>query len=799
MANLIRSQQRLVGEMVSLNRLQITGPLTDDTPRCVIFQIAKTLSFEVETKLETSKYDKQVIDAIINFKTPIIVNKTSPTQELASLIARYVNEVHSLKWNIRQLMTAYNHLQKYLVTFKPEIPESEFQVGSKTNLCPMSFDACMLYRICNYNGIKTSRSMTIEQMAYAVKMLSSDIGDLRDKLADLIRFLSKSQLISLSLQQELKVAPEASIPQETNTPSLPIPEDIEMTGVETVDSEKTGLVQAGTDRIWAKLLPNLKLGTLDQKVISSAYTRLTDPNHALTRITPTTHEEAIILSALVYGINLTETLNPQSEYIEMKRINSYIKENRYIPVHDKLFRSRYIVNPMWYDVRRTWTPQIPELYTPDLLLALARAEGYQGNASPMGNFADAVGQNPLEFLEMSRLTSTFYLGIHPYLIKDDMKEDSLITVIERENACEHGAYIVSFGNVGCETFELYTIQSLTEFFRITKKFVIPSKPLEQLSDSAIIKLKNICGEFVRARARLPIPPADQPPVNRALANSAMDAIHVLAGFHRSGLGGFPDTIIAISRILGGQSPMSPFHGQQSFHFERVTPDTLRQVFGQSSARLPQARPPSVRPPPEELHVNDLIDSYQNLLDAIEEVERLNIATSAHAHLLRQAYDGEHKTIIARYLSSLLHVGLYMRGWKVAKSAFDIDINVLPIRRDQTGTLASAQGAIDYNVTESIKAFEAVLASAPQPLVPLLRGLPLMMKTNAADGSVKFNASTSIDDGLTILDRIAICKDGTSMLACIRTSSNHFIASAYYYMVGCGIETPFKIEDCDYIS
>lgn len=706
-------------KFIHLTRFNIIGKITKETPRCVIYEVAESFGYQINKTDESEHYYNLVLETIQR-RLPDNTASLEDNQRIAT----YVN-ANSEKWTVSNLRIAFQHLQKFLLDLIPEIPQGDFTYGSKTNENPLSYDACMLYRLCVYNNIKTSPATSIEQMDSAIKMLNDDTSEIRNNLLTTIRMMSKNQLINLSLTNESKSSSGISQKKINNGLSLPIP---------GVKSET--------------VIGDIKRGRIDIDKIGKSHKRLTNTDYLMWRTDPKIHEEAIILSAIIYGINLTETINPYREYTEMKRLN---KGDSYIPIGDSLFKIRYILNSTWYNTSRTWSPYLGTLYTPEQILSFAKSEGYK--PSTFGK----IGDQSLEFLGMTRTTKTFHLGIHPSMIKEESDIENLKTVVELEDVFEIGpAKIISFGIAELGDFELYTAESLTQHFKIHKKFSIPTLPGQVFSSSSIAKLKNICRDFTGQN--------ESKTHSRPPSGLVMGAIEAL-------------------------SSIQPVRGVPSMANNIVT-------FANMFSNMYQQREKV-----EVKNVNEIITEYTNLLDSIEGIERLNIATGIHIERLRILHENViYNPYINGYLTCVLHLGYYMRGWKVRKTMNNIDINVIPITRDETNTLNDVHGQVQINVSESIRALETYLRGCPLEIVEDLRNLPLMISAHDAfTDTIVYNPSSSMEDGFTILDRIGICKDGRSQYSCIRTSSNHFLSSVYYYMCGCGMDIPFHIQRMAKIS
>lgn len=690
-----------------LTRLHISGPITDATPACVILEVAHCMSLDVDWKQSTvAAYIEEVIRAINMVKVPTIQgaasssaggNETFPSEH-HQFIATFVNADAEISWKLKPLIQAFRHLCQFYKVQIPLMPEANFIVGQKTPTTPLAYNACMLYRLCSYHNIRTSRTTTIEEMGQAIRNYNQDPEVLRERLFATIQSLSRSALISLSTAPELRVTVSPAIkpskPQEL-PPMMHLnkekkEEEVilgrEMLPLPAEDSprRRDDLLSSSPDTTVSKtVIPNIEPLSLTVERLSGAYTRLTDYRSILPRIEPICHEEAVLMAAIIYGVNLTECCNPYEEYIEMQAVAAS-GVNSYIPVYDKVFRERYLRNPTWFDIRRTWCSRLPRIYSAENLRQFAIAEGYLPS--------EFTSRNPEELMTLSRVTPTFYLGCHPDCTKKT-------TVIDQQDLSEiNPLLLLTYGISEAGPYALYSVSELIAYFSESRAYTNPEKAAEMLPNAAVNKLRNIAQEKTR--------------------------------------------------------------------------------------RSPRATAP----------LSEIEIQYKALLEMMDRLDAYAKATSAHAKKLAQ-YHADQKTRpdIEACLTNLLHMAYYMRGWKATPDHQDI-----PIQRSKTNFPIEAQGQVDFNVTAAIREFERSIGLLSQEVRTFFRTLPLM-KAHTHGNDVSFQPTTNAGDGKTIFERIAIVKAGTSEASCIRLSSNLFAASAYYYIVACGMTIPFNPRHLAHVS
>lgn len=162
----------------------------------------------------------------------------------------------------------------------------------------------------------------------------------------------------------------------------------------------------------------------------------------------------------------------------------------------------------------------------------------------------------------------------------------------------------------------------------------------------------------------------------------------------------------------------------------------------------------------------------DLLISIEKVKNYQKLDCEEMKSLKEVSSEE----VSEFLEKLLHLGLYMRGWKVSTEEY-------PITSDKTTFSSDLQYLVDINVNKSIQDLEEVLSKTE-----LFRRLPLVKSLRDT-----FEISTREEQGLTLSDRINIVKDGESIHACIRTSSNWILSSYYFYSISLKLDPVFEIS------
>ena len=406
-------------------------------------------------------------------------------------------------------------------------------------------------------------------------------------------------------------------------------------------------------------------------------------NYYLTLIEPSSHEECIIMGALIYGINFVECINPYIEYNELKKktMNGLLI-NTYIPIYDQNFKIKYLNNPKWYDIRYLWEPKLKHIYTIENLINFIKNEGYTN--------IDNISYE--EKLFQIRCIPTFYFGKYPTC------KDTLTLIYYESIKDIESELLLSYGILETNKFIVFTVQELTDYFTKSKTFINPCDNKEIFSDISIQKLHNICVEI-------------------------------------------SNNILYLNTNI-------------KFH-------------------------------------------YDKLFNAIEIVKLFNSTIIAQGKQLRNYYISSKEMIksnIDLLFIKLLHIGYYMRGWKINNE--DLPINTYKTTYDK-----SKQHIVELNTTTAILDFENLLLEFKNIdllFYNLFNQLPILCVQHNSS-SLTFKSSSNPDMGLTIIDRINIAKDGESEYSCIRMTSNWLLASAYYYIKLCDKKEPFDIKDLSDIT
>jgi hypothetical protein len=440
-----------------LDRRFITGPIDDDVPSCVLVDIANGNGW-----INPEKYSHGILmDNIMEGKEGLYemngiiekdiiqINKEF-LRPHASKVASFVNSDRTIAWSLSELHTAFIHMiwiGTIDITSKRilhKLPEN-IVIGPITMENPFKFNACMLYRLCRFFNIRTRPSMTLSDMCRAI---------------NLVRDINFGRLI----------IPKNALPKPFKAYNY-VNFLLEMDG-RPPRAEDYNPAEKGTFDVLCKFYDNL---SINAKILS--------------RLSPNSHEEAVIIAALTHNMDISTSTVP---ILELDRLN---ESKNYIPV-SKMFRARFKRNPAWFSLKRTYSTALSMVYDNKALEVFVRSE-----AIPEEEYSHLTEQNRerrdglKNLLFQARLSNTFYHGWHPDCI-------NTVTPIELDDLTSSDVDIVSTISYGSSEYgrlTVYKTSELADHFSSAKVFSNPIKITENFSSIAIKKLKLICKDISSSR------------------------------------------------------------------------------------------------------------------------------------------------------------------------------------------------------------------------------------------------------------------------------------------------------------
>jgi hypothetical protein len=435
-------------EEIVLNRLDITGVLNEKTPYCVIQEIMKSHNISM------NKIDTGDIKFVQFQKDLSKINSYRPITLMGSLeknlryVATFVNP-DCKTWTQRSLTKSFEHMFNFPKDNLDILKSISYGQKDRDNI--EAFNVCMLYALCKKYGIETHWKMTPEQMVNLIQKLTIDTNKLRTSLIPLIESLNKSQLVNIYalLDQTPK----------KNIPLMNLPDK---------ESKMINESKGSSPMVY-----------LDNEKLAQHYKKFTDINYLVLTVQPRNHFEAIVLSAMIYNINITESRFPLLEFEELNEVKNL---DLYVPV-DSIFRKKYLYNKSWYNLLHHWCPELSFIYSKKELMNFCSEEGY--SPDDFRNF------DPNNLLHMSRISMNIYLGKNVYNIDQEYTPIHLHDLSEIPNT-----NCLTFGVVSeTSSLKTYSIDEICDMFMIHKNYIHPELDKERLPEKVIKKLHGIANQL----------------------------------------------------------------------------------------------------------------------------------------------------------------------------------------------------------------------------------------------------------------------------------------------------------------
>lgn len=417
-----------------LSRLSITGHIHEHTPICVLIEIADAHGIKYDQQdHESPNFAHRLIGSIHKTPVPFI----GEIKELAEwqCIARFVNK-HS-QWPQSKLIQAYNFLIGFINNEDPliRIPE-DFIYGTQTPINTVAINACILYKTCVHHRLNINSRTTINQMAYAVRMLRENVESVHrrakifiERDANRIGLINALMLFPYEIQD-----PESQMVVENIDPVI------------------------------------VPASAASHEMLQVLHNSLNNIRELQQKIDPTTHCGSIALAAINYGIDISKSRDPTREY----KILRIAGRNDYRP-GDPWMNYWYERNPPIFDLLVTFNPLFPlSYYDINTIATMVQNEGFSPN--------EIATSAPYELMQLGYVTETFYMGEMP-----NMK--SMQTPINMDEIGE-----VPYGELLCYgqlnlPLQPISIAELISLFNSNQNFTNPFDANSVFSTTSINKLK----------------------------------------------------------------------------------------------------------------------------------------------------------------------------------------------------------------------------------------------------------------------------------------------------------------------
>ena len=411
-----------------LNRQRITGILNENTPSCIVKEILQAHSICKVKAIESIPELMIEIKRIDAYK-PMTLREPLGDRDWRYL-ATFVN-IDCSTWTKNTILEAYNHMINF---DRKNIKDIVY--GQKTYNNTSLYNACMLYSVCKEYDIATKWNMKPEQMMQAISNLSLSITSLREQINSYILKANKVEIVNL-LNNFHKI--EGLIDPETADISTP-----------------------------KSLPPLIELNPSD---IKDSFQKLNDTKYLLSHTNPKSHSDAVILAALIYNVNITESSSPFNEYYKLREAKGI---QFYVP-YDPVFKEKFLRNHLWYDLTFNWEPKLTHIYDQEGLKKLCMHEGYENE--------DFRGYGFEALLQLSRISMNVFLGKNVYTF--DTHTPILMDCIDDLTNQE----CITLGNLETKELKTFSLIELANHFSEYKEFKNPLNISEVLEKRIINKIK----------------------------------------------------------------------------------------------------------------------------------------------------------------------------------------------------------------------------------------------------------------------------------------------------------------------
>lgn len=426
--------------MCQLSRLLITEHINENTPICVLIEIADAHGITYDQKdIGNPNFSYHLMEAIHHTHVPV-VGEQMLLPELKDktewrYVARFVNK-HS-QWPQSKLIEAYNFLIGFMDKEDPlnKIPLG-FKFGSQTPENIKSINACVLYKICAGNRLNTHSRTTINQMAYAVRMLRESVESLIRRSRQFIDHdANRIDLINVLMlsQHEIQDPDPPIINDDTNYQIIP----------KTVSS---------------------------YEMLDHLHITLNNIGELQKKIEPSTEYGSTALAAINYGLDISKASNSNREY----KILKLTGRHDYVP-GDNWMRYWYQRNPDIFDLTIMFNPLFPSIYyDSNRLTEMVRSEGYTDR--------EIAVSSHYELMQIAHITETFYMGEMP-----NMKSEETYIDLDHVDDVPYGE-LFCYGQKEGPLYPI-SIRELIGLFSNNQNFTNPFAKNAVFNSTSINKLK----------------------------------------------------------------------------------------------------------------------------------------------------------------------------------------------------------------------------------------------------------------------------------------------------------------------
>lgn len=463
-------------ERVKLDPRIIIGDLALETPLFVVIYIlkyCKKIPFR-ETYYQVDSFYQETIDKINSFEWQeiLIPSDSSDELDLLKLIKFISPQSSGAEWYVENIINGYNHLISFSLNIDlPPISKSSLIFGHKSNSQPTKFNELIVFRLIKHLKYKFDRTTTLEEATdFLERFYSGRIKSLKNSLLHNIQSMDDSTLLKI---------------------------------YQTVNS--LHIVEENDYEVSIKNQGHILTFDFDELKMNMTLSELNDRRKLISKLTPKTHYEAMIISAIKDDLDISSSSAPLKEFENLKRRN-------YIPYCPN-FSKNYHRNREFYRISRSWSSNLsnPIVYSIEQMNKFTIDEGFEVTKGM--TFSEYQS-----YMKSTKLITNFYFGYHPECDKtktimltpiSELNYDSIICFgiedVKIRNDMNLSIKNEQDRNIDkiIDPHALYyiSIEELVEFFKMTKIFINPVSK-EPLDLRVIKKLKNYCSKMIISKSQI---------------------------------------------------------------------------------------------------------------------------------------------------------------------------------------------------------------------------------------------------------------------------------------------------------
>lgn len=425
---------------ITLNPINIIGSISVNTPYFVLKYISRLCKRSIDKNLiGVDEYYLNVIETINTFVFPEIdhPNPNSSDSDLSKLIKFISPFQTSREWDVESLIDAYNHLYSYSGEKLPIIHKNNLVIGDKTPDNPFSLNQLICYIIAKRHNYNMNRFTSFQEIEFFIRnLIENRVSSIKNSLLHTINSMTNTEILKLyhTVSQDCDIS--------INETELEI---------QTRKETKFMFDIRSLELFWEKCL---------------------NPTNLIKDFIPRTNYDAIIIAALLYDVDISESSYPLGE-IDKLKMRRYIP---YCPRFSKLFS----MNKKYYKVSKTWRENLSEkVYTNDRLIDFATNEGFN-------NLKGMTNQELNTYMKSTQSMFNFYFGIIPNC-------ESKKTIVMMDPIDEHPSEeIICCGIIKTGNLYYTTIHELYSYFTKEKMYVDMTLEKNLIDERVINKLRRYC-------------------------------------------------------------------------------------------------------------------------------------------------------------------------------------------------------------------------------------------------------------------------------------------------------------------